>query len=114
MPELTKELRELARQEALIPEKAVNGEKANPQNLYTLLIFFNPAVGALPQHAHLFAEHGCFDSRTEGKTKTRECTEQGNEEKMPQEFYPLPLLDENQKKWEDHIRSKILNKNNTR
>jgi len=55
MHDLTLEVRETARQEAMKGVRAVNGAKSNPQNLYNMLVFFNPAVGSLPQHAHLFA-----------------------------------------------------------
>jgi hypothetical protein len=107
MHELTLEARETAREEAMKEIKAVNGEKSNPQNLYNLLIFFNPAVGALPQHEHLFAEPGCFnaDART-----NRECggaNGQSEESPLPPQFQGLPALEENQKKWETHIRKFI-------
>ena len=68
MHELTLEVRETARAEAMQGGsiRAVNGEPPNPQNLYHMLVFFNPAVGALPQHEHLFAEPGCYDSTSKG------------------------------------------------
>lgn len=109
MPELTVELREVARQEAMQGPKAVNGEPPNPQNLYSMLVFFNPAVGSLPQHSHLFAEPGCFESATNG-TRNVECGK-GEETKLDAQYRALPVLAENQKKWEDHIRKFIKVKN---
>jgi hypothetical protein len=107
MHELTLEARETARQEAMRGPTAVNGMPPNPQNLYNVLIFFNPAVGALPQHEHLFAEPGCFN--TEAKVN-RECGgPNGAEEEspLPPQFQGLPALEENQKKWEAHIQKFI-------
>ena len=107
MHDLTLEARETARQEAMRGPKAVNGEPPNPQNLYNLLIFFNPAVGALPQHEHLFAEPGCVVA--ESKTN-RECggpDGRSEETPLPPQFRGLPVLDENHEKWEDHVRKFI-------
>ena len=116
MHEMTLEVRETARQEAMRGPPAVTGEPPNPQNLYTMLVFFNPAVGALPQHAHLFAEPGCFkEAVTKNQTVTKTNFRCGDnigrpeETPLPPEFEPLPVSEENQLKWEEHIRKKIKN-----
>jgi cyclopropane fatty-acyl-phospholipid synthase-like methyltransferase len=63
---LTQEVRALAVEEQNWPATdkrtvAPNGEKYNAQHLWKALkVFINPVVAALPQHAHLFPEHGCF------------------------------------------------------
>ncbi|CAB9504826.1 expressed unknown protein [Seminavis robusta] len=119
MPELTIEVRETARQEAMQGPPAVNGAPPNPQNLYNMLVFFNPAVGALPQHAHLFAEPGCYkppQKAPDGKLirKNRDCggpaiegMSSGEETPLPPQFQPLPVLEANQRKWEEHIQKFI-------
>lgn len=115
MHEMTLEVREVARQEAMKGPPAVNGQKPNPQNLYHLLVFFNPAVGALPQHAHLFAEPGCyhtngtFVSKVCGDTRFNNAQDGQHavESTLPPEFQPLPVLPENQRRWEEHIRKYI-------
>jgi len=117
MPDLTKQVRAEADREAWYGPLAVNGEKPNPQNLYHMMVFFNPAVGALPEHAHLFAEPGCFQSRIKGNLTVKDCgTGEGGfkESTLPPEFKPLPLLDENQKKWEEKIKSVIKTNKNKR
>jgi hypothetical protein len=106
MHELTLELREVARQEAMRGPLAVNGEKPNPQNLYNLLVFFNPAVGSLPEHSHLFAEPGCFQVLKNGTKFNRECGEH-EETPLDAQYRALPTLAENQRKWEEHIRKFI-------
>ena len=117
MHDLSLEVRETARQEAMKEIRAVNGEKSNPQNLYTMMVFFNPAVGVLPEHAHLFAEPGCFDAflAQNGTTIKRKYKcgtgEKKEETTLPPEFEPLPVLEGNQRRWEDHIRKfiKVVN-----
>ena len=103
--DLTLELREVARQEAMRGPLAVNGEKPNPQNLYSMLVFFNPAVGALPQHSHLFSEPGCIEINKNG-TLNVECG-RGEETTLDARYKALPVLEENQRKWEEHVRKFI-------
>lgn len=113
MHDLTIEAREVARSEAMkgMNEPAVNGELPNPQNLYSLLVFFNPAVGSLPQHAHLFAEPGCFKEKLANGTRVnRECGGPGGREEetpLAPQFQSLPILPENHKRWEEHVRARI-------
>jgi hypothetical protein len=110
MPDMTAQVREEARQEAFHGPLAVNGEKPNPQNLYNVLVFFNPAVGALPQHAHLFAEPGCFKSRINGNSTLKDCgTGVGadGETPLPPEYLALPIVEANQKRWEERVQSFI-------
>lgn len=107
MHELTLELRETARQEAMTGKLAVNGEKINPQNLYTMMVFFNPAVGALPQHSHLFAEPGCFNVTGKGHMDCGVAGGRPEETPLAMQYRALPVLEENQRKWETHIRKFI-------
>jgi hypothetical protein len=68
-------------------------------------------VAALPEHAHLFAEHGCFDRRDEnGKTVNRECgtsKSQPEETRMPDSFYPIKITSAMDKAWEDLVKKNI-------
>lgn len=110
MPDITKQIRDTAMKEANTGPETVNGKKPNPQNLYNMLVFFNPAVGALPQHAHLFSEPGCFESRIDGVLKTKDCgTGVGadKETPLPPEYKGLPLLEDNQVRWEQHVRQHV-------
>jgi hypothetical protein len=113
MPDLTKQIRDEATREAWYGPLAVNGEKPNPQNLYNMMVFFNPAVGALPEHAHLFAEPGCFSSRIKGNLTRKDCGTGKNADKetpLPPQYLPLPVLDANHEKWEERIKSLIKTK----
>lgn len=42
-------------------ETAPNGEPYNAQHIWlSMKVFVNPVVASLPQHAHLFPEHGWY------------------------------------------------------
>lgn len=65
----------------------------------------------MPQHQHLFAEHGCFVDR--GKP-TKECgTGQGgaNETPLPKEYLPLPLSEKMDREWGELLKknAKVIN-----
>jgi hypothetical protein len=90
---------------------APNGRRYNPQHIWlSMKVFVNPAVAAMPQHAHLFPEPGCFVKK--GKSRQhRECgTGRGGSLETPlaKEMYPLELTPEMDKEWEGLIRSKIV------
>jgi hypothetical protein len=73
----------------------------------TIKVFVNPVVAALPEHAHLFPRHGCFEryaDKAKGETfaKTRPCgTGRGGhkETPLPASFEPLKVTPEMQEKW---------------
>jgi cyclopropane fatty-acyl-phospholipid synthase-like methyltransferase len=69
----------------------------------TLQVFINPLVASLPQHSHLFAEHGCFEG---GKTGF-ECGKKGTKSEgltaLPDDFKPLVLTDDMDKAWFDLV-----------
>ena len=53
---------------------APNGIKLNAQHVWLRgQVFINPAVAALPQHAHLLAEPGCYDEDENGTAIHLEC-----------------------------------------
>lgn len=73
-------------------------------------------MAALPEHAHLFAEHGCYDhiTKVEGKrVVNKECgkslgTDTGEMESvMPKSFYPINMTDAMDKAWEELIKKNI-------
>ena len=93
-------------------ETAPNGEYYNAQHVWlTMKVFVNPVVAALPQHAHLFPEHGCYG----GKDKvTNEMIHgpcgQGKdslESALPEEYWPLKPTQEQDQAWSDLIRQHI-------
>jgi hypothetical protein len=110
---LTQKVRSLAREEKdNVTAIAPNGVSYNPQHLWlSMKVFVNPAVAAMPQHAHLFPEFGCFGQKGREKKKFhRECgtgKEGALETPLAKDFYPLELTPEMDKEWEDLIRSKI-------
>jgi len=76
------------------------------QHIWTnLLVFINPAVASLPEHAHLLSEFGC--GKTSGHDEGRDCGEQAGdgapETPLPDEFKPILFDDDKFKEWEDMI-----------
>ena len=78
--EWTQTLCAIAKREgkAKIPSM-LTGKMYDAQHLYKttgLLVFMNPAVAALPEHAHLMAKHGCYQltgKKGPLKTKHKKC-----------------------------------------
>ena len=68
----------------------------------TLQVFINPLVASLPQHSHLFAEHGCFDGGT-GFECGKKGTKSENLTPLPETFKPLVLTSEMDNAWFDLI-----------
>ena len=85
------------------------GSKFNPQHVYTSMkVFLNPAVASLPEHQHLFAEHGCYESRKEGGIiVNRACSEGRKESVLPPEYMPLELTEDQDKAWVDILKANI-------
>jgi hypothetical protein len=68
-------------------------------------VFINPIVAALPEHAHLFPEHGCHTGKT-----NRICgTGRGGEIEtpLPKEYWPLELTPEMDHAWETLVKNHI-------
>lgn len=110
--QLTDQVRKWAKEEsnnrtAIAP----NGNRLNGQHIWlSMKVFVNPAVAALPRHAHLFPQFGCYGGRTQGEIKHRECGT-GREGKMEtpldKSLYPLELTPEMDLDWENLIRHNL-------
>lgn len=62
----------------------------------SMQVFINPLVASLPEHQHLFAEHGCFVNQMKG----HECgVGKDNGTPLPQSFKPLPQTKEMDDQW---------------
>jgi hypothetical protein len=84
-----------------------NGKPYNPQHVYaTMLVFINPAVTALPQHAHLLTGPGCYEGVQAGAILNRECNGD-NESTLPPEFYPLVLTEQQDNDWNELVKKNI-------
>ena len=72
--ELSTMVRQVAIDEYHKKIPSVTGDPYGAQHIWSKLkVFINPAVAALPEHAHLFAEHGCYHNRTGDNIGHREC-----------------------------------------
>lgn len=105
--DLTNMLRHLALVEKSKNIKSITGEPWNAQHLWNkLMVFINPSVAAMPEHAHLFAEHGCYQ-----KSGHRECGTGGRagigETALPKSFYPLNLTDYMDTAWEKLVKKNV-------
>ena len=117
--QLTKMIRSVAQLEVNWKnETAPNGETFNAQHVWlSMKVFVNPVVAALPQHAHLFPEHGCFAGKhpTTKERQQRPCgtgKEGKLETALPPEFWPLQPTTEQDQAWTDLIKQHITIKEN--
>lgn len=112
---LTEEIRQVASEERLAQITfPPNGKMLGGQHIYTSMkVFINPVVAALPEHAHLFGEFGCYqdteDPRREcGKATTPEQVELAEgETPLDPSFYPLTLHPEQDQAWYDIVKANI-------
>jgi SAM-dependent methyltransferase len=112
---LTQEVRAIAKAETNWPDTdnrtvAPNGEKYFAQHIWlSMKVFINPVVAALPQHAHLFPEHGCFQAANSDGVTRRPCGTDPDslESTLPQSYWPLEPTVEQDKAWNDLIRQHI-------
>lgn len=89
---------------------APDGNAYNAQHVWlTMMVFINPAVAALPQHAHLMAEPGCWKGRIE---RTRDqtdpiihtnCDSRRGESDIPASFLPLRTTPQMQEMWKNKV-----------
>ena len=113
--ELTKEVRSVASQESKAGNKAPNGKQYNAQHIWlTMKVFINPVVAALPEHAHLFFEPGCFGGRDQ-KNKDdpiihKNCgtgKDGDKETPLPESYYPIRLTQDMDTEWEEQVKKHI-------
>jgi hypothetical protein len=111
-PTLTNALRKIAISEQTTGF-APNGLYLNAQHLsLSMQVFINPVVAALPQHAHLMAEHGCYLKTEKGVHYKRECgtgdyPEAELESFLPKEFHSLALDPSQDEKWFTHVKGRV-------
>jgi len=108
---LTKEVRDVASKERNGEGLAPDGRKFDAQHVWlSMKVFINPSVAALPNHAHLFPEFGCYDGRKDGQIVHRECgTGKDGKLETPLEksFYPIQLTEGMDTEWNQMIRSRL-------
>ena len=110
---LTQQVRKIARKESSARNViGPDGKPSNAQHIWlNMQVFVNPVVASLPQHAHLFAEHGCYEGRGDGGAILhKECGEgRGGhkESKLPASYYPLDMTPEQDEAWLRIVRQSI-------
>ena len=109
-PELTNRVRDVARQEKNT-YKVPNGKDVNAQHVWlTMMVFVNPAVAALPQHAHLLYEPGCYQGRKDGNLIQRDCgtgPKKNQETPLPDQYKPLNLTQQQDDEWFEWIKARV-------
>jgi hypothetical protein len=111
---LTQKLRKAATQEKHTC-CAPNGVKLNAQHVWLRgQVFINPAVAALPQHAHILAEPGCYDTNENG-TVHLECGRSLNgditsESAVPETFRAFKLTQAQDDAWMAHLKPLVVQK----
>jgi hypothetical protein len=102
---LTLQVRDAARQARL--SSSPNNSTYVAQHIWLhMLVFINPTVASLPEHAHLLSELSCADGNK--KDDKRPCSIAKKESTLPPEFQPLPLTAEMDAAWEKHVFGKTL------
>ena len=88
-----------------------DGKYLNAQHVWlTMMVFINPAVAALPEHAHLMAEPGCYEGRAASDHKKivhRHCKADEKESVLPDRFKPLEVTPEKHNAWMEKVRARI-------
>jgi hypothetical protein len=113
LEDLTMEVRTLVWNETHSPVKGVapNGKPIGAPHIHAnMQIFLNPLVTALPEHAHLVYEPGCFVSRAQGVLYQRDCDvgpEGEKETPLPDEFKPLILTKEQDDRWFEWVKARV-------
>eukprot|EP00547_Thalassionema_nitzschioides_P016257 CAMPEP_0194247206 /NCGR_PEP_ID=MMETSP0158-20130606/16222_1 /TAXON_ID=33649 /ORGANISM="Thalassionema nitzschioides, Strain L26-B" /LENGTH=356 /DNA_ID=CAMNT_0038983265 /DNA_START=15 /DNA_END=1081 /DNA_ORIENTATION=+ len=71
-----------------------------------LMVFVNPVVAAMPEHAHLFAELGC-GYIIGGAFERRPCSAERGESPLPESMYPLNLTQAMDDEWSELVRANV-------
>jgi hypothetical protein len=105
---LTKRVKKVSSEERGKKEKAPNGGEYNAQHIWlNMLVFINPEVAALPQHAHILSEPGCYESGGGEDTVHRPCSLEKKETPLPDEFAALKITPEMDQAWEEIVKKNI-------
>ena len=70
----------------------------------TLMVFVNPVVAALPEHAHLFPELGCYGGKD---NPNRKCNKANGESEPDPKMYPLELTENMDEDWLEWLRPRV-------
>jgi len=112
---LSQEIRTIAKQEKNRKEIfPPNGKTYNPQHVWmSMKVFINPTVAALPEHAHLFGEIGCFTNMGEPNRRCgiprspRQAETAKQETPLDPSYYPLELTAQQDQAWFDIVKANI-------
>jgi hypothetical protein len=97
---LTNQVREAARDAKYTI--APNNSTYFAQHIWLhMLVFINPTVASLPQHAHLLSELSCADGNK--KEHRRPCSISAKESTLPPSFLPLEITTQMDAAWEEHV-----------
>jgi hypothetical protein len=111
---LTSEMRRKAQSDSSRTDLVEDMKTQNKTTYYvaqhlwsSMLVFINPMVASLPQHAHLMAEHGCFASG-KGLECGKEGTSSASLSALPENYKPLALTDSMDEQWLNLIKDLSL------
>lgn len=106
-PELSNAIRDVGKFEMHNGLVGPNEEPFRPVHVnMSMMVFINPSVASMPEHQHLFAEHGCFYS---DDLKNLKCGT-GKVKKdtaLPSEYLPLELTHEMDDAWMSLVKSDL-------
>jgi hypothetical protein len=106
---LTEQIRQLAKIE--FHNATSLGPDGNPYRAshvgQSMKVFINPVVAALPQHAHLFPQDGCFRSYEKGVIRNKPCDPAKMETTLPASYAPLEFNATKHDEWADMVRKSL-------
>jgi hypothetical protein len=97
---LTKQVR-VAAQDSKSTQAPNNSTYVGQHIWLHMLVFINPTVASLPEHAHLLSELSCADGNK--PEDRRPCSITAKESTLPPSFQPLVLTAEMDEAWEKHV-----------
>jgi SAM-dependent methyltransferase len=85
-----------------------DGRRYGASHIFTSMkVFINPAVAALPQHAHLFPEDGCFRLYDKGVIHNKPCDPAKMETTLPASYAPLQFNATKHDEWAEMVRKSL-------
>jgi SAM-dependent methyltransferase len=73
----------------------------------SMKVFINPVVAALPQHAHLFPQDGCFRVFEKGVIHNKPCNPAKMETTLPASYAPLQFNATKHDEWAEMVRKSL-------
>mmetsp|Transcript_22327 Transcript_22327/g.34246 ORF Transcript_22327/g.34246 Transcript_22327/m.34246 type:complete len:377 (+) Transcript_22327:82-1212(+) len=107
-PELSNMIRDIGKAEINDGSVGPNGKPFRPVHVnMSMMVFINPSVASMPEHQHLFAEHGCYYNDDLKNVKCGEGVVKKDTTALPSEYLPLELTQKMDDAWLSLVKSDL-------